>query len=124
MPNVTSILIVEDDPLTSELYQRLLEEAGYNILTAADTHTAAQFLTGIEVELILLDYELPQEDGLSWVKRLRQDERYQATPVVLVSNILREVDLSHDPYIWFMEKPRLPQHIVTAVESTIKLFNA
>jgi DNA-binding response OmpR family regulator len=123
MPNVTSILIVEDDPMTAELYQRLLEDAGYNILTAHDTHTATQVLTGIEVELILLDYELPGEDGLSWVKRLRQDDRYVNVPVVLVSHVTRNVDLSGDPYIWFMEKPRLPQHIVTAVESTIKLFN-
>src|SRR5688500_2146869 len=123
MPSVTSILIVEDDPMTADLYQRLLEDAGYNILTASDTSTATQVLTGIEVELILLDYELPGEDGLSWIKRLRRDERYVNIPVVLVSHVPRNVDLSGDAYIWFMEKPRLPQHIVTAVESTIKLFN-
>jgi hypothetical protein len=55
------------------------------------------------------------------LEELRKD--YATLPVILVSNIERQHNLSHDKFIWFMEKPRLPQHIVTAVENTIQQFS-
>lgn len=119
MPSITSILIVEDDQPTAELYQTLLEKAGYNILTAPDTQTASRLLEGIEVELILLDYELPDQNGADWLRELRQQRVYERTPVVLVSQINRDVDLTGDHFVFFMEKPRNAQHIVNTVQQTI-----
>jgi DNA-binding response OmpR family regulator len=122
MHNIVSILIIEDDEMTANLYQRLLEDSGYNVLTAPDTFTAEQILGGIEVDLMLLDYALPDQIGVHWLSDLRGDSRFSSLPVILVSNIERDDDLSEDRYVWFMEKPRQPQHIVTAVEHIIEQF--
>ncbi|MCL4875219.1 MAG: response regulator [Anaerolineae bacterium] len=122
MSETNSLLIIDDDILTAQLYQTLLEHAGYNVVLAASTREAAQILIGIEVDAIVLDYELPDENGLYWLRHLRDNPRYADLPVILVSSIPRDEDLTHDPFVWFMEKPRQPQHIVTAVESTLALF--
>lgn len=122
MASFTNILIVEDDQMTAQLYQKLLNAADFEVLTAPDTASAMQVLNGIEVDLIILDYELPDQFGPDWLKQIRQHTHYQKTPVILVSSVERNTDLRNDPYVWFMEKPNQPQLIVTAVKHTIEQF--
>jgi two-component system chemotaxis response regulator CheY len=122
MAGITHILIVEDNDMTAQLYQKLLGNAGYEVLTAADGASAMQVLSGIEVELIVLDYILPDQTGVEWLASLRQHPHYAKTPVILTSAVQQQESLRHDPYVWFMEKPAQPQHIVTAVKHTIEQF--
>jgi DNA-binding response OmpR family regulator len=124
MASVTSILIVEDNSMTAELYQILLERSGYNVFIAMDTERAMQLLTGISVDVILIDYDLPDQTGKDWLATLRHHPGYETLPVVMVSGITRDLSLQDDPHVWFMEKPRHPEHIVTAVESTIQQFQS
>lgn len=74
------------------------------------------------MDAIVLDYDLPDQNGLTWLHHLRDKPEFADLPVILVSSIRRDDDLTDDHFVWFMEKPRQPQHIVTAVESTIALF--
>jgi CheY-like chemotaxis protein len=122
MPGTNSLLIIDDDLLTAQLYQTLLENAGYNVVLAASTREASLVLTGIEVDAIVLDYDLPDQNSLTWLHHLRDNPGFTSLPVILVSSIHRNDDLTGVLFVWFMEKPRQPQHIVTAVESTIALF--
>ena len=125
MANILSILIIEDDDLTAHLYQKVLEDAGFNVLTALNTDAAEQMLEGIEINLVILDHHLPDKDGTQWLEELHSREEYRELPVILVSAIARETGpLRYDPYVWFMEKPRAPQQIVTAVQSTIERFGS
>jgi DNA-binding response OmpR family regulator len=124
MASILSILIIEDDDLTAQLYQKLLEDADYNVLTAANTLQAEQTLAGIEINLIILDFNLPDRQGVDWLLDLRAQIGFERLPVILVSGIQQNPgDLRDDRYVWFMEKPRQPQQIVTAVQSTIERFS-
>ena len=124
MVSILSILIIEDDDLTAQLYQKLLEDADYNVLTVPNTTQAEQTLVGIEVNLIILDYILPDRDGIDWLVDLRQHKEFERLPVILVSSIHQNATrLRDDPFVWFMEKPRQPQQIVIAVKSTIERFS-
>jgi DNA-binding response OmpR family regulator len=124
MTNVLSILIIEDDDLTAGLYQKILEDADFNVLTVATTKAAEQALGGIEINLVILDHHLPDKDGEDWLEELHSQEEFEKLPVILVSTIARETGpLRYDPYVWFLEKPRQPQQIVTAVQSTIERFS-
>lgn len=124
MASFLSILIIEDDDLTAQLYQKLLEDADYNVLTVPDTSQAEQTLAGIEVNLIILDCILPDRQGIEWLVDLRRHEAFERLPVILVSSIPQNAtQMRDDRYVWFMEKPRQPQQIVTAVESTIERFS-
>ncbi len=80
-----TLLIVDDEPdLLAEL-KPLLERSGYTVFTAAN---GAQALTAVAQhapDLIILDMLMPQLDGRSVLRRLRQDDNW--TPVILLTQV-------------------------------------
>jgi|GEM_PF-4413706 len=118
-----SILLIEDDAVTATLYKKLLSDAGYVIHVASDTQNATSVLSQENIHLVLLDYELPDANGAEWLAKLRENTDYETLPVILISYIQRETNIRQDKYVWFMEKPSTPQHIITAVEHTIRHFD-
>lgn len=122
MEDYSSILIVEDDNMTAELYVQLLKRAGYDVYHSLDTEGAEGILADTRIDLLLIDYDLPDHIGLHWLRELREHDAFATTPAILISYLPRFDDLTGDENIWFMQKPKLPQQIVTAVESTIAQF--
>lgn len=66
------VLIVEDNALNQKLLVRFLRARGFELQTAATTAEAEASLRRAPAALILMDVSLPGEDGLSFVRRLRQ----------------------------------------------------
>ncbi|HEX3658456.1 MAG TPA: response regulator transcription factor [Pirellulales bacterium] len=77
------ILIVEDDDLIGDSLVRGLREEGFSVLRAADGASAWAALQGERWDVVVLDWWLPVEDGLSVLKRLRQSDRQ--TPVLFLT---------------------------------------
>ena len=90
MPNRKSILIIEDDTFTGELYQRQLVKAGYQASLVSDGVAGLQQVKEQIPDLILLDVMLPKMDGLEFLHKLRQEQEYQAIPVIILSNLDRD----------------------------------
>ena len=82
------ILIVEDDSKIRNLLKRFLVENGYIISTAENTKVAEQILGYFKFQLIILDIMMPGEDGLTFVKRIKN----QIDMPVLMLSALGEVD--------------------------------
>ncbi|HEV3118329.1 MAG TPA: response regulator [Gemmataceae bacterium] len=79
----TRILIIEDDPGVARLQQRCLERAGFEVVIA---HTATSGLRMIRlgaISLLVLDYKLPEMDGLQLYERIKNSG--QEVPVILVT---------------------------------------
>ena len=86
------IYIVEDDRNIQEIEQFALKNSGYQ---ATGFETAKEFYKALNEklpELILLDIMLPDEDGLSILKRLRSRADTQKIPVILVTAKTSEID--------------------------------
>jgi PAS domain S-box-containing protein len=82
-----NILIV-DDSATSRTWARVvLERAGYSVREAEDGGEALVMIEAQPPDLILLDVILPGLDGYVVTRRLRQDPRYQAIPIILVTTL-------------------------------------
>ncbi len=81
------ILIVDDDPLMLKLIKEHLHEK-YNIATANSGKTALKFLEKRKTDLILLDYEMPVEDGPAVLKKLHADDATKDIPVVFLTGIM------------------------------------
>jgi two-component system, OmpR family, torCAD operon response regulator TorR len=71
-PTSERILIVEDDPITQALLARYLGGAGYEIAVSCDIVEAREALRAAPADVILLDINLPDGDGVSFARELRE----------------------------------------------------
>jgi DNA-binding NtrC family response regulator len=81
------ILLVDDMPANLDLLYALLEPEGYKLSMAPNGEVALRIATETEAvpDLILLDVMMPGMDGFEVCRRLKDDERTQAIPVVFVT---------------------------------------
>jgi sigma-B regulation protein RsbU (phosphoserine phosphatase) len=83
-----TILLVDDDPLQLKLYERLLQNNGYNCLIAISVDEAERILTGREIpDLIISDYEMPDINGFEFRKRLLKNEFLKNVPFLFLTSV-------------------------------------
>jgi len=69
-----TILIIDDDKVLRSFLSNILEEKGYEVLMAATGAEGRALLEAKPVDVILLDLRLPDEDGISILRRIKQEE--------------------------------------------------
>lgn len=79
------ILAVDDMPENRDLVSRLLSRSGHTVVTAESGEEALELLTTLAVDVVLLDLMMPGIGGAEVLKRLKQNERLRATPVIMIS---------------------------------------
>jgi CheY-like chemotaxis protein len=80
------ILIVEDDPIIADLYQRKLTAERFVVELAGDGATAIESLKARRPDIVLLDLLLPQINGIEVLKFVRSTPGLQTLPVVVFTN--------------------------------------
>jgi PAS domain S-box-containing protein len=80
-----SVMIVEDDPDTREVTRRILEQAGWSVVEAANGRIGLERLASARPGLILLDLMMPEMDGFEFVGELRKNPEWKSIPVVVVT---------------------------------------
>lgn len=117
------IYVVEDDKNIQEIESFALSNAGYH---AEGFDTAEAFWTAVKrrlPDLILLDVMLPDEDGLSIVKKLRSDRETVLIPVIMVTAKTAEIDkvkgldIGADDY---MTKPFGVMELISRVKAMLR----
>ncbi len=71
MPQLFTILFVEDDTAVRDVVIRILSEKGFGVLTAGDAHDAIRILAERPVDLLFADIILPGIDGVQLAKQAR-----------------------------------------------------
>jgi PAS domain S-box-containing protein len=64
-------LVIDDDPDALDLFVRLLQRAGAEVRTAASVKDALDVMSGATVDVVLSDIEMPDEDGMAFIQRMR-----------------------------------------------------
>jgi DNA-binding response OmpR family regulator len=82
-----TILIVEHEPGTMEMYRIVLEVEGYQVVVAYSAASAIKALEKAKPDLLLLDVVLRDSLGLDLCERIRNDPKLQELPIVIVSNL-------------------------------------
>lgn len=80
-----TVLVVEDDRLTSDLLRTVVEAEGFRCVPASEGQMAVQLAHEEQPSLITLDLDLPDTDGHAVLHRLLGDERTRDIPIVVVS---------------------------------------
>jgi len=78
-------LVVEDEPLVAELFQRALQDAGFQAEIMDNGHKAQAKLVFTSPEIILLDMNLPSISGSVLLRQIRGQGRLSGTHVVVVT---------------------------------------
>ena len=118
-----TILVVEDEPAIRELIGFACESSGYEVLRAGTVHEASDLLASSRVNLILLDWMLPDLSGLQWLDKLKHDERYAALPVIMLtargteSDKVAGLDAGADDYV---VKPFSPRELIARMRAVLR----
>ena len=86
------ILVVDDEAVLVETIAYNLEQAGYQVTTAADGASALELARRESPDLIILDIMLPEMDGLEVCRQLRRDSGTAATPIIMLTAKGDEID--------------------------------
>jgi two-component system, OmpR family, phosphate regulon response regulator PhoB len=89
---MSTILVVEDEPAIGELIAINLRHAGFKVVLAETAEAAQSAVDGVLPELVLLDWMLPGQSGVSLARRWRTDARTRALPVIMLTARADEVD--------------------------------
>ena len=82
---MTTVLIVEDDPMQRQLYTALVSAMDFTPLSASDAQTALELAKTNEVDVILTDLDMPQMNGDKFRAELLQIESLKDIPVVAMT---------------------------------------
>jgi CheY-like chemotaxis protein len=85
VPRRPTILVVDDEEDEARALERLLRAEGYDVVLAADGRQALEQLASLRPSLIVLDYEMPELDGLAVIQELRRREDTRHLPILLTT---------------------------------------
>lgn len=80
------ILIIEDEKILKEMYEEKLEREGFEVIGVLDCQKGFELAKKEKPDIILLDILLPEENGIDFLRKLRQDEETKALKVLAFSN--------------------------------------
>lgn len=88
--NKKNILIVDDSASVRQVVSITLRQAGYDVIEGNDGKDALSKLTGQKVHLIISDVNMPNMDGISLVRAVKQLPAYKFTPIVMLTTESQE----------------------------------
>ncbi len=123
-----SILVVDDNKITTKLLRRYLEANGYEAREAYDGIECLEKVEESKPDAIVLDVMMPRLDGYETVKKLKEQDHTKDIPVVIVTalndvpNQLKSIDSGADD---FLSKPIEEKLLIAKVKllSTLNIHN-
>jgi two-component system chemotaxis response regulator CheY len=79
------ILIVDDSASIRQVVGMALRGAGYTVVEAEDGSDALKKLDGQKINLVISDVNMPNMDGITFVKEMKQKPNYKFTPVIMLT---------------------------------------
>ena len=117
-----TILIVDDSDSLRQVVSIALSGVGYTVLEACDGKDGLLKLGDNRVHLIISDVNMPNMNGIEFVKSVKQLSKYKFTPVVMLTTERQKHLLGESKKagaIAWMEKPFRPDQMVEAVSKLI-----
>ncbi|MDY6796560.1 MAG: response regulator [Actinomycetota bacterium] len=123
------ILLADDDPDVIEVISILLEDEGYDLITAGDGAEALEKIKLESPDLIVLDLLMPLVDGFGVFNALREPgyEPWSGIPIIILTSVREEVsnrryelETGHRmDYAAYLEKPADPDELLETVSSLL-----
>ena len=89
---MVKIIIVEDDPMISEIYKKKFADSGYEVLTADSGEKAVSLNKTEKIDIMLLDLIMPKMDGFEVLQNVRGGEYNPEMKIFVFSNLSQKED--------------------------------
>ena len=114
------ILVIEDEELLRNLYSELLEMKGYHVDTAVDGKSGIDYLNeSRRPDLILLDLNMPEMDGIEFLKIIKSNDKFKRIPVILITGVIQVEKISAGldlGAVGYIEKANSPVEVMSKIE--------
>lgn len=118
-----TILIVDDSASIRQVVSIALKSAGYSVVEAVDGKDALGKLDGQRISLVISDVNMPNMDGITFVKEMKQKADYKFTPVIMLtteaSDSKKKEGQAAGAKAWVV-KPFKPEQMLQAVSMLIR----
>lgn len=116
------ILVVDDSASLRQVVCTALQDEGYETLEASDGQDALKKLDGKRINLVISDVNMPNMDGITFLKELKKLPNYKFTPVIMLTTESQESKKAEGKAAgakaWVV-KPFQPQQLISAVNKLI-----
>ena len=116
------VMVIDDSLSIRKVVGLALKGAGYEVLEGADGAQALDQLRLSPVNLIICDVNMPNMDGISFLKNLRAEESLKFTPVIMLTTesqeALKAEGMAAGARAWIV-KPFQPEQLLSAVSKLI-----
>jgi DNA-binding response OmpR family regulator len=87
---MTKIAIIEDDPVISQMYRMKFEADGFDVQLANDGERGVAMVKEMNPDIILMDLQMPEMDGLEALTIIRKADWGKDVPVIILTNLGEE----------------------------------
>jgi len=112
-----TILIVDDSASLRQVVAIALKGGGYDVLEACDGKDALGKLSGQKIHLIISDVNMPNMNGIEFVKAVKQLPNYKFTPIIMLTTESQEGQAA-GAKAWVV-KPFKPEQMLAAVAKLV-----
>jgi len=117
-----TILIVDDSVTVRQMLGLVLTGAGFTVIEAEDGKDALSKMTGQKLHLIVSDVNMPNMDGITFVKAVKALPNYKFTPIIMLTTESQEAKKREGQAAgakaWVV-KPFKPEQMLGAVEKLV-----
>jgi DNA-binding response OmpR family regulator len=119
---MVKIIMAEDDPFLSRMYERSFRDTGYELEIATDGEDAISKLNSMTIlpSVIMLDIIMPKKNGLTVLKEIKQNEKLKNIPVIMLTNQSDDNDqkiaMSLGAVLYLVKSQYGPKQIVDMVK--------
>ena len=128
---MAKILVVDDDPDFVEITRIILENNGYDVVSASDSEEAIEKMRSNKPDLVLLDIMMSQPlDGVEVSKKMLEDDNLKKVPIIVVSSITDSPHLAEFPSNEYLPlddwitKPAQPEDLLAKISKYLKRFKS
>jgi CheY-like chemotaxis protein len=120
---MAKILITEDDPLMSRLYQKIFTFEGHEVLSAENGEECLEKIREVRPDIVLLDIMMPKMNGLQVLEKLKLDPDTKSIPVIMLTNLAGQQDaetaLSKGAVRYIVKSEHEPKEIANIVKEVL-----
>jgi CheY-like chemotaxis protein len=117
------VLLVDDSPTVRRLGELILSQHGYTVYTAEDGEQGLEMCMKIRPAVILVDFIMPNMNGHTFCRKVREDDSFKDVPLILISSKGESVGEAFEKefgVLYYFSKPFEPDDLIKKLEEVLK----